>query len=200
MSDMNSVVITGFVSRAGVKEGQYPRGWLQVKPENIVLKEGVLQQKPFFVGMPIGQQADRDRAVIAQMTTGVWVAAFDLTLGSYEPKPDPANPGQPVAIRRELKANAGKFQISAQRGTPENLVVLRGTVKQVYEGCIELGCSYLNPKAQNPQDKWKENVVRVYLNGFPYPQPRQKLYVRGRLSSVTPANEEMLCVIADVVA
>lgn len=190
--DMNSVQLSGWVSRAGIKDGQYPWGW--VKLDMPGLQPPATQPIPphsLFLGFNV--KTDKDKSQVDRLKQGGWITAWDCTLTS-RPLPD-----QPEKERRGLQGYSNKLFVSPTRGKEENLVVLAGRVEDTFGNeWIRLGFSYRNPKAPEGTDPWKKRFIKVYVPGGHQVQTGKMVYIRGVVSSKTPSGEDDVIVISKI--
>ena len=173
--DKNSVDIAGWLEGSGIREGQYPSGWIRVRVEPVRVGNIEIPAHPIFLNCNI---TDKNRQKFNAIGTEGWITVVDCTLDSYVPK-------NQTTERRKLKFNVGNVHTTNTPQNPVNVATLYGRCMDVRDGhWLRLAMSYRNIKTND----WKQRMAVVYSPNPIDMTPGSNCYVEGMLSGRTLDN------------
>lgn len=201
MMDLNNLLLSGNVSRAGINELKFgPMGWFRLAIQQNKVGSVVIPQHEIFVGMdlkaPSDDKVERNKKKFQAIQDGGFVTLWDCLIDSYTKHGE-------TKVNRRVKAKINSHMITKEVGVPVNLCSFVGKVTKFLvhqgNGWAELQCSYINPKAEKGTP-WPTRSVKVLVPGEANQlRVGHQYFVAGKLSGKDLADSEDLIVIASIV-
>ena len=190
--DMNSVSLAGWASKAGIKEGKYPYGWVRIDlPGFSPLVIAPIPSFSIFLGFVV--KTDKDRDKMNKIQQGGWITAWDCSLTSRPAKEEGKE-------SRGLQGSLTRVIISPTKGNGENIALLAGRVEDIFgPNWVRLGCSYMVPNAKEGQPHWKKRFIKMFVPGKHGLTKGKDCYVHGKVSNKTPDGKEDVIVVAETI-
>ena len=198
MMDHNSIFLSGWCEKAGVRDTQFgPSGWALLKLQQIKVGDLVVPAHGVFLSFSLGAddpaKTARNKEAFAKIQDGGFLTVWDVSTSSYIKRGE-------TKINRTLKASIARHMITKDAGISMNLAAFVGKmIQQPNEEWCEMQCTHRPGPNAKPGDPWPYDSVKVHLPGGRIKvKVGHQYFVAGKVAGKTPAGKEDLIVIANI--